>query len=88
MAGSLLKAAGLPELVTYSLMDYEELAVRLATEPGLLKTYKERLGQNRDNAPLFNMQRFTSNLERAYREIQNIRLAGESPRFISVEAMQ
>lgn len=88
MAGSLLKAAGLPELVTYSLMDYEELAVRLATEPGLLKTYKERLGQNRDNAPLFNMPRFTSNLERAYREIQNIRLAGESPRFISVEAMQ
>jgi len=85
MAGSLLTAAGLPELVTYALADYEELAVRLATEPGLLKSYKERLVRNRERAPLFDMQLFTSNLERAYREIQNIRLAGESPRFISID---
>jgi predicted O-linked N-acetylglucosamine transferase (SPINDLY family) len=84
MAGSLLTAAGLPELVTYTLADYEELAVRLATEPELLKSTKERLMRNRDSAPLFDMQRFTVNLERAYREIQNIRLAGESPRFISI----
>jgi len=85
MAGSLLTAAGLPELVTYSFADYEALAVRLATEPGLLKSYKERLVRNRNSMPLFDMQRFAANLERAYREIQNIRLAGESPRFISID---
>jgi predicted O-linked N-acetylglucosamine transferase (SPINDLY family) len=85
MAGSLLSAAGLPELVTYTLADYEELAVRLATEPGLLESYKERLVRNRESAPLFDMRKFTVNLERAYSAIQNIRLAGESPRFISID---
>lgn len=35
MAGSLLRTVGLPELVTDTLQDYEELAVRLATDkPG------------------------------------------------------
>lgn len=85
MAGSLLRAAGLPELVTYSLADYEALAVRLATEPDLLRDLQHRLIRGRANAPLFDMGRFTANLERAYREIQDIRLAGEPPRFIAVE---
>ncbi len=85
MAGSLLTAAGLPELVTYSLADYEALAIRLATEPDLLGDFKHRLIRGRATAPLFDMGRFAVNLERAYREIQDIRLAGEAPRFIAVE---
>ena len=36
VAGSLLKAAGLPELVTYSLEEYEALALRLAQNPAQL----------------------------------------------------
>jgi protein O-GlcNAc transferase len=85
MAGSLLTAAGLPELVTYSLADYEALAFRLATEPGLLRDLQHRLIRGRATAPLFDMARFTANLEHAYREMQDIRLAGETPRFIAVE---
>jgi predicted O-linked N-acetylglucosamine transferase (SPINDLY family) len=85
MAGSLITAAGLPELVTYSLAEYEALAVRLATEPGLLSDVQHRLIRGRAMAPLFDMGRFTANLERAYRAIQDIRLAGEPPRFIAVE---
>jgi hypothetical protein len=34
---------------------------------------------------LFDMGRYTANLERAYHEIQTIRLAGEAPRFIAIE---
>ncbi|WP_020174881.1 tetratricopeptide repeat protein [Methyloferula stellata] len=85
MAGSLLRAAGLPELVTHSLADYEALAVRLASEPDLLADLQHRLIRGRGTAPLFDMSRFAANLERAYREIQDIRLAGEPPRFIAVE---
>src|SRR5208282_6526037 len=43
IAGSQLAAIGLPELITDSLQDYEALALRLATEPGLLQGLRERL---------------------------------------------
>jgi len=85
MAGSLLTAAGLPELITTSLAEYEELAVRLGTEPDLLADLQHRLIRGRASAPLFDMARFTSNLERAYRRMQDIRLAGETPRLLTVE---
>ena len=34
--GSLLHAIGLPDLITHSLQDYEDLAVKLVTTPALL----------------------------------------------------
>ncbi len=88
MAGSLLTAAGVPELITTSLAAYEELAVRLATEPDLLSDLKHRLIRGRATAPLFDMARFTTHLERAYRQINDLRLAGEAPRFIAVEQVK
>jgi predicted O-linked N-acetylglucosamine transferase (SPINDLY family) len=84
MAGSLLTAAGAPELITTSLDAYEELAVRLASEPGMLNDLRQRLEANRTTHPLFDMGRFIANLERAYHEIQDIRRANEKPRFISI----
>ncbi|MBI2236287.1 MAG: tetratricopeptide repeat protein [Magnetospirillum sp.] len=69
VAGSLLHAVGLPELITTSLADYEALALRLATEPGLLDGFKRRLAAGRDTAPLFDSARFTRNLEAAYRQM-------------------
>ena len=59
VAGSQLRAIGLPELVTTSLADYETLALRLAREPSLLARYRARLAANRANRPLFDMARFT-----------------------------
>jgi len=47
VAGSQLRAIGLPELVTTSLADYETLALRLAREPSLLARYRARLAANR-----------------------------------------
>ncbi len=59
MAGSLLRAVELSELITDSLADYEALAVRLATEPGLLASLKRRLADRRDSLPLFDLPKFT-----------------------------
>ena len=57
VAASLLKAIGLPELVTHSLSDYEALASRLAANPILLESYRNRLNANRSTYPLFDTGR-------------------------------
>lgn len=66
VAGSLLHAVGLPEMATHTLMDYEALALRLATAPELLASIKSRLAHNRMTQPLFDAARFRRNIESAY----------------------
>lgn len=66
VAASLLRAIGLPELITATPAEYEELAVRLAADPPLLASIKQKLALNRAAAPLFDTRRFTRSLERAY----------------------
>jgi protein O-GlcNAc transferase len=87
VATSLLHAAGLPELVTNSLEDYEALALRLATEPALLAGLRKRLQQNRLTCPLFDTDRFRRHIEAAYETMWEIRQRGESPRSFTVEPM-
>jgi predicted O-linked N-acetylglucosamine transferase (SPINDLY family) len=66
VAASLLNAIGLPELVTPSLAEYEELALGLARDPGKLKAVKAKLLRNRDTEPLFDTASYTRDLEAAY----------------------
>lgn len=66
VAGSLLHAIGLPELVTHSLAEYEALALQLAANPGRLSALRARLAANRMTAPLFDTDRFRRHLEAAY----------------------
>jgi protein O-GlcNAc transferase len=66
VAGSLLHAVGLPQLVCASVEEYEALALRLAREPQLLEEYKTRLRDNRRTAPLFDTDRFRRHIETAY----------------------
>ena len=63
VAGSMLCAIGLPELVTNSLADYEALSLRLAGEPDRLRQVRERLAVNLRSAPLFDCRRLTAHLE-------------------------
>ena len=79
MAGSLLRAAGLPELVTESFADYEAAALPLATEPGLLAGLRQRLVQRRDCLPLFDMPRFAAGLEAAFTHMRDRWSAGLPP---------
>ena len=71
VSGSILTAAGLPDLVTYTLADYERLASRLATEPALLADARARVARARDHSPLFDSTRFTRDLERLYFGLAN-----------------
>jgi predicted O-linked N-acetylglucosamine transferase (SPINDLY family) len=69
VAGSLLRAVGLPELVTERLDQYRDLALRLATHPDELRAIQQRLAENRLTTPLFDSERFTRNLEALYRRM-------------------
>ena len=63
MAGALLTAADLPELITYSLQDYEEKAVALAQQPAECARLRSHLQAVRDNGRLFDTEAFARNLE-------------------------
>lgn len=69
VAGSLIKAAGLEDLVTYSLQDYEKKALYLAQNPDLLAAMKLRLEKDKMTSALFNTQQFTNALEGLYHEV-------------------
>jgi predicted O-linked N-acetylglucosamine transferase (SPINDLY family) len=86
VAASLLNAVGLPELVTRSREQYEELALELATFPERLTTIRERLQRNRLTAPLFDCTLFTRHLEEAYIAMYERSQAGLPPDSISVTA--
>jgi predicted O-linked N-acetylglucosamine transferase (SPINDLY family) len=79
VAGSLLNAIGLPELITTSLSDYEVLALKLTNEPPLLASLKAKLARNRDTTPLFDTERFTRHLEHAYVTMVERYQRGERP---------
>jgi predicted O-linked N-acetylglucosamine transferase (SPINDLY family) len=66
VAGSLLNAVGLPELIAHSLEEYESLAYRLATNPTLLGDLKARLEANKSGCALFDTAGFCRNMEAAY----------------------
>jgi predicted O-linked N-acetylglucosamine transferase (SPINDLY family) len=67
VAASLLEAIGLPDLITHTAEEYEELAFRLATQRELLDSIKQRLVRNRATSSLFDTAVFTKHLEAAYR---------------------
>jgi predicted O-linked N-acetylglucosamine transferase (SPINDLY family) len=66
MSGSLLHAVGLPELVTDNFVDYQRIAVGLATNRDVLTTMRARLAQNRTLSPLFDTDGFRRHIEAAY----------------------
>lgn len=53
MAGALLTAAGVPELITHDVATYERRAIELASRPDELDRLRARLREARDNSPLF-----------------------------------
>lgn len=69
VAASLLSAIGLPELITHSAKEYEELAIGLAHNPDRLQAINHQLQINRLDKPLFNTQLFTKNLENLYKKM-------------------
>jgi len=86
MAGSLLRAIGLPELVAGSLAEYEALAIELACAPARLAGLRRRLADNRARMPLFDMARYTRGIEAAYAAMWDRWRLGEMPASFQVAA--
>jgi protein O-GlcNAc transferase len=84
VAASLLRALGLPELITRSLADYQDAALRLARNAGLLAALRERLEASRKESQLFNAAWFARNLEKAYSTMWEIYASGEPARAFTV----
>lgn len=85
VAGSLVRAVGLPELVTSSLADYERSALGLAREPRRLAELRARLANNRTKAPLFDTDRFRRHIEAAYVSMWEKQRRGERPAAFAVQ---
>ena len=88
VAASLLEAAGRHELVTQTLDEYEALALKLAADPSLLASIRQKLEQNRSRCPLFDTDRFRRHIEAAYATMWEIWQRGESPQSFSVDAIE
>jgi predicted O-linked N-acetylglucosamine transferase (SPINDLY family) len=84
VAASLLRAAGLPELVTHSPAEYEALALRLAGDSAMLAGLRARLVAGRATSALFDTDRMCRHLEAAYVTMWQRQQRGEAPAAFAV----
>jgi predicted O-linked N-acetylglucosamine transferase (SPINDLY family) len=84
---SLLSAVGLPDLVAADEDDFVAKAVAYAADPASIVQLKARLASNRSMMPLFDTERFTRHLERAYEMMAERARAGQAPDHIDVPAL-
>jgi protein O-GlcNAc transferase len=86
VAGSLLRALDMPELITTSFDQYEQVARQLASDTNRLAELRQRLAINRTTAALFDGKRFTLGLEQAYETMWATYIAGQPPCSFAVTA--
>lgn len=72
MAGSLVNAVGLPELIVADWLAYENKAVQLAFQPAELDGYRQRLQTSAKSSALFDTERFVRNLEATLKLVLHI----------------
>ena len=84
VAGSLLTALGVPELIAASPVEYEALALRLARSPRELFLLRDKLRGQRSTAMLFDTPRFARSLEKAYESMWLNYRQGRAPRMIEL----
>jgi protein O-GlcNAc transferase len=78
---SLMRAAGLPEMIATSLPDFVEKALTCVDDP-MLRT---KLAEQQKKAPLFDMPGFTRHLEHAYEAMWQARINGTKSRVMRVD---
>jgi protein O-GlcNAc transferase len=81
---SVLQALEMPELITYSLTEYVDLALTLATNRDKLDAIRRKLALKIESAPLFQPDRYVAHLEWAYTEMHRRHNAAMSPEKIKV----
>jgi len=85
VAGSLLNAIELPELIMPSLWEYEKTAIELALNPFMIKALKKKLKMKINGTPLFNCKLFVKHLESAFMEAYMNHRIGKLPDHIHVK---
>lgn len=88
VAASLLRAAGLPELIATDLAEYEAKALALAQDRVWHAAIKAKLSRNRDGCPLFDADRFRRHIESAYQTMWQRYERGEPPVAFTVGPYQ
>jgi predicted O-linked N-acetylglucosamine transferase (SPINDLY family) len=86
VAASLLNAVGLPELITRTSDQYEQLALELANDRNKLLLIRKRLADNRLTHPLFDTKLFTRHIEGAYEKMWEKHRMDLKPDHLFVEA--
>jgi predicted O-linked N-acetylglucosamine transferase (SPINDLY family) len=76
MAGSLLHAVGLPDLVTDDLASYERLAITLGRTPARVASYKRYLAEHGRSSPLFDLPQIVRDIEAHF---ERLALAARAP---------
>ncbi|MEP7048698.1 MAG: glycosyl transferase [Pseudomonadota bacterium] len=79
VCGSLVRAAGVPELVCESAENYVETAVRYGNDRALLEPLRARLQASRDTCTLFDMPSLVRHLEALYAEMWAAQQSGKLP---------
>ncbi|KAI1301551.1 UDP-N-acetylglucosamine-peptide N-acetylglucosaminyltransferase [Halotydeus destructor] len=82
VASSQLTCLGVPELCATTRTEYEDIAVRLGTDPQYLKAVRAKVWTNRTIAPLFNVRLYSSNLEKLYYKMWQRHEQGQEPDHI------
>ena len=80
VCGSLLRAAGLDEMICTTPDDYVARAIAFGRDPAQLAPFKERLKANRDTCLLFDTPQLIARLEDLYRQMWQDFAAGNLPR--------
>lgn len=85
VAASLLRACGLPELVTDTRESYEALAIGLGKDSERLGGIRRKLAENRLSTPLFDTTAFARAIESAYIVMHERAANGIAPADIGME---
>src|SRR6478609_208158 len=80
VCGSLVRAAGIPELICESASEFVEKAVRYGRDLRLLEPFRERLRTARSSSVLFDMPTLVRELEGLYEQMWHAQEQGTLPR--------
>lgn len=69
MAGSLLTAVGLPDLITTTLDEYEQRAIQIGNQPARAASYKRYLAEHGHSSPLFDIPAIVRDIEREFERL-------------------
>ena len=69
MCGSLLSSVGLPDLVTFSLQEYEQRAVQIGQHPARAASYKRYLAEQGRGSALFDIPAIVAAMEQQFEHL-------------------